>query len=322
MPSLGKTSTPEFGSPCYTEPDVAPSGGHAVGHHPHRRRLVRRGSRGGRRRAGAGRARLRRRRLDPDPGVVLRARRAQAHPRPDQRRAPLRRPGRARDRRHPGPHRARRRRAARRAGRPARRRPVLGARAVGQLPRRLRPRAGPAAGRALRHPGHRRRRRRPVLRRPRGTTRRALLEALGHDVEDVPVPIPREAVADFETCWAVLTALSPAPPGREDLLRPLTRWLGGRGHAVSGPEFGLAIGAAAAVRRGALAALAPYDVGPHADPREPAGRRSARCATTPTRRATSRPRRRSRRGPARGTSPACRRCRCRCTGPTTGSRSA
>src|SRR6478672_8788905 len=25
MPSLGKTSTPEFGSPCYTEPDVAPS---------------------------------------------------------------------------------------------------------------------------------------------------------------------------------------------------------------------------------------------------------------------------------------------------------
>ena len=24
MPSLGKTNTPEFGSPCYTEPDVAP----------------------------------------------------------------------------------------------------------------------------------------------------------------------------------------------------------------------------------------------------------------------------------------------------------
>ena len=25
MPSLGKTNTPEFGSPCYTEPDVAPA---------------------------------------------------------------------------------------------------------------------------------------------------------------------------------------------------------------------------------------------------------------------------------------------------------
>src|SRR6476620_7185067 len=87
-----------------------------------------------------------------------------------------------------------------------------------------------------------------------------LLEALGHHVEDVPVPIPREAVADFETCWAVLTALSPAPPCREDRLRPLTRWLGGLGHAVSGPEFGLAIGRLRQHAAAALAALAPYDV--------------------------------------------------------------
>jgi amidase len=87
-----------------------------------------------------------------------------------------------------------------------------------------------------------------------------LLERLGHEVEDVPVPIPRDAVADFETCWAVLTALSPAPPGREDRLRPLTRWLGGLGHAVSGPEFGLAIGRLRQHAAAALAALAPYDV--------------------------------------------------------------
>ena len=87
-----------------------------------------------------------------------------------------------------------------------------------------------------------------------------LLESLGHDVEDVPVPIPPDAVADFETCWAVLTALSPAPPGREDRLRPLTRWLSERGHAVSGPEFGLAIGRLRQHAAGALAALAAYDV--------------------------------------------------------------
>ncbi len=87
-----------------------------------------------------------------------------------------------------------------------------------------------------------------------------LLESLGHDVEDVAVPIPPEAVADFETCWAVLTALSPAPPGREDRLRPLTRWLAERGHAVSGPEFGLAIGRLRQHAAAALAALAPYDV--------------------------------------------------------------
>ena len=87
-----------------------------------------------------------------------------------------------------------------------------------------------------------------------------LLEQLGHDVEDVPVPIPPEAVADFETCWAVLTALSPAPPGREDRLRPLTRWLGARGHAVSGPGFGLAIASLRQHAARALAALAAYDV--------------------------------------------------------------
>ena len=88
----------------------------------------------------------------------------------------------------------------------------------------------------------------------------ALLAALGHDVEDVPVPIPREAVADFETCWAVLTALSTAPPGREHRLRPLTRWLSDKGRAVSGPEYGLAIAALRQHAASALTALSPYDV--------------------------------------------------------------
>jgi amidase len=88
----------------------------------------------------------------------------------------------------------------------------------------------------------------------------ALLTSLGHDVEDIAVPMPREAVPTFETCWAVLTALSPAPPGRESLLRPLTRWLSERGRAVSGPEFGLAMGAMRRFAADCLATLAPYDV--------------------------------------------------------------
>ncbi|GAA1162683.1 amidase [Nocardioides aquiterrae] len=86
-----------------------------------------------------------------------------------------------------------------------------------------------------------------------------LLESLGHEVVDVEVPLPREAVATFETCWAVLTALSVVPPEKEHLLRPLTRWLSERGRAVSGPEFGLAIGAMRRYAAGALEALAPYD---------------------------------------------------------------
>ena len=87
----------------------------------------------------------------------------------------------------------------------------------------------------------------------------ALLESLGHEISDVPVPLPAEAVPVFETCWAVLTALSVVPPEKESLLRPLTRWLTERGRAVSGPEFGLAIGAMRRFAAGALTAMAPYD---------------------------------------------------------------
>jgi amidase len=89
-----------------------------------------------------------------------------------------------------------------------------------------------------------------------------LLESLGHDVVDIDVPMPREAVATFETCWAVLTGLSTVnvPEEARDLLMPLTRWLGGLGETVSGPEFGLALGELRRVAARTLATLAPYDV--------------------------------------------------------------
>jgi amidase len=86
-----------------------------------------------------------------------------------------------------------------------------------------------------------------------------LLASLGHEVEDVPVPMPRDAVPTFETCWAVLTALSVVPPDKEHLLRPLTRWLSERGRTVSGPEFGLALGAMRRFAAACVTALAPYD---------------------------------------------------------------
>jgi amidase len=87
----------------------------------------------------------------------------------------------------------------------------------------------------------------------------ALLASLGHDVEDIAVPMPREAVPTFETCWAVLTALSQVRPEQEVLLRPLTRWLSDRGRRVSGPEFGLAVGAMRRYAADCLTTLAPYD---------------------------------------------------------------
>jgi amidase len=86
-----------------------------------------------------------------------------------------------------------------------------------------------------------------------------LLADLGHDVEEIDVPLPPEAVPTFETCWSVLTTLSPVPEGAEHLLRPLTRWLRGRGREVSAPEFGLAVGELRRVAAGTLRTLAPYD---------------------------------------------------------------
>ena len=88
-----------------------------------------------------------------------------------------------------------------------------------------------------------------------------LLESLGHEVVDIEVPLPRDAVPVFETCWAVLTALSVVnlPAEKKALLRPLTTWLAERGMAVSGPEFGLAIGELRRVAARTLTALSSYD---------------------------------------------------------------
>jgi len=88
-----------------------------------------------------------------------------------------------------------------------------------------------------------------------------LLESLGHEVVDIVAPMDREAVKVFATCWAVLTGLSTVGLDAEARTRltPLIRWLGERGERVSGPEFGLALGELRRIAAQALAALAPYD---------------------------------------------------------------
>jgi amidase len=88
-----------------------------------------------------------------------------------------------------------------------------------------------------------------------------LLASLGHEVVDIDPPLPRDAVPVFETSWAVLTALSTVnlPPEARARLRPLTRWLGEWGERISGPHFGLALGELRRVAARALAAIAAYD---------------------------------------------------------------
>ena len=57
----------------------------------------------------------------------------------------------------------------------------------------------------------------------------ALLESLGHRVVEIDVPLPLEAVPHFESVWRAGAAGIPVPADREGDLRPLTRWLRERG---------------------------------------------------------------------------------------------
>ena len=86
-----------------------------------------------------------------------------------------------------------------------------------------------------------------------------LLASMGHEIEDVGAPIPPEAIPCFETVWAVSAATAPVRPDREQDLRALTRHLRERGRGVSGPEFAAALGQLAVHARRGMAATAHLD---------------------------------------------------------------
>jgi amidase len=86
-----------------------------------------------------------------------------------------------------------------------------------------------------------------------------LLDSLGHRVADVDPPLPPEAVPHFETVWTVLAASWPVPPEQEPMLRPLTRHLRERGAAITGAQFATALGMLNVLSRRSLAATADLD---------------------------------------------------------------
>jgi amidase len=86
-----------------------------------------------------------------------------------------------------------------------------------------------------------------------------LLEGLGHELADVAPPIPPEAVPAFETVWAVGAATIPVDPAREGELRALTRHLRERGRAVSGADYANALGLLGLYSRQGIAATAHLD---------------------------------------------------------------
>ncbi len=88
----------------------------------------------------------------------------------------------------------------------------------------------------------------------------ALLADLGHRVEEAPVPFPAQRWASFEAIWSVLAAAAPVPPGTEHLLVPLTRWLRDEGRRVSGVAYAQAISSVQTTTRDTALAWADYDV--------------------------------------------------------------
>ena len=88
----------------------------------------------------------------------------------------------------------------------------------------------------------------------------ALLEELGHDVEDIAAPFDSALVPSFETVWSVSSAGVPVDPSREGELRPLTQWLRERGRGTSATQFTAALAAMQLASRTAIAATAAYDV--------------------------------------------------------------
>ncbi|WP_245159057.1 amidase [Blastococcus sp. TF02A_35] len=88
-----------------------------------------------------------------------------------------------------------------------------------------------------------------------------LLEQLGHDVEDVPHGLLDPAVLpSFERVWALSATTLPVPPGREDRLQPLTRWMRDRGLALSARDAMEAMFALRVFSRQFIRATAGYDV--------------------------------------------------------------
>ncbi|MGH3341342.1 MAG: amidase [Carbonactinosporaceae bacterium] len=87
----------------------------------------------------------------------------------------------------------------------------------------------------------------------------ALLGELGHEVEDIAPPFSPEVIPTFEKVWAVSSALVPVDPALEDRLLPLTRWLRERGREVSGVGFAQALQTMALASREWLRASGRFD---------------------------------------------------------------
>ncbi len=87
-----------------------------------------------------------------------------------------------------------------------------------------------------------------------------LLVGLGHDVVDTTSPFdPEMLVPAFEMLWSVGAASVPVPDEANGALLPFTQWLRARGAAFSGSELLQAMGRVQCAGRAAVAAHAEFD---------------------------------------------------------------
>ncbi len=122
----------------------------------------------------------------------------------------------------------------------------------------------------------------------------AALTRAGHDVTAAPVPFPADNWLAFQSVWAVGAATIPMPAEAELVVRPLTRWLRETGRRVSGVEYAQALSTIQRLTREvALAwdgldavltptlAQPPLPVGTLRDDADPAGDFAAQTRFTP-----------------------------------------
>ncbi|MFD3454099.1 amidase [Streptomyces sp. NPDC058691] len=64
-----------------------------------------------------------------------------------------------------------------------------------------------------------------------------LLRELGHQVDEVELPVDGAILDAFTRVWGVMATVYPVAPEQEELLMPLTRHLRAEGAKVSGPDF-------------------------------------------------------------------------------------
>jgi amidase len=87
----------------------------------------------------------------------------------------------------------------------------------------------------------------------------ALLESLGHDVVDIDLPFGPDAVPAFVTLWYAMATLAPIAPEQESQLLPLTRYLRGQGLELKAADLMFAQAYLQAITRPALSMLNDYD---------------------------------------------------------------